>query len=200
MQEENIAYTTTFEYLTKLGRWEKMRRRIVSSSLLTTVALLATGCFAPALAADIASEALSVSADPVNPRAVLIQSVVDINGEIEPGDDVKLKDAFMDVWARRNTLIDQRHLKLYVRQNIVYLSSPGGAVDAALKLAQVLKQVETTGPTMVSVKGTCASVPSAMSTDRPGHAPVRAVRRSGSRAAGKGAAVIRAFWRPFVTY
>ena len=136
MQEENIAYTTTFEYLTKLGRWEKMRRRIVSSSLLTTVALLATGCFAPALAADIASEALSVSADPVNPRAVLIQSVVDINGEIEPGDDVKLKDAFMDVWARRNTLIDQRHLKLYVRQNIVYLSSPGGAVDAALKLAQ----------------------------------------------------------------
>jgi Clp protease len=134
-----------------------MVRRIASLLLMAAVAIVATAALAPTLAADIASEALSVTVDPVNPRYFLIQSVVDIIGQIEPGDDAKLKSAFIDVWTRRNALIEERHLKLYTKHNIIYLSSPGGEVNAALELVKVLKQVETTGPTMVAVKGTCAS-------------------------------------------
>jgi hypothetical protein len=111
---------------------------------------------APSRAAEI-TNSVSASVDPVNSEAVLIQSIIDISGEIEAGDDKKLKENFVSSTETEYALIQKNNLKLYTKHNLFYISSGGGQISAAFDIVKVLKEIEASGPTMIAVKGTCAS-------------------------------------------
>lgn len=107
-------------------------------------------------AAEITNE-ISIIHDPVIPNAVLIQSIINIAGIIEPGDAEKIKANFVSVVEQRNSIIASKGLRLFTKHNIFYISSGGGQVAEAFEIARVLRAIEATGPTMIAVKGTCAS-------------------------------------------
>ena len=111
---------------------------------------------APSHAADITNN-IFASVDPVNSQATLIQAIIDISGEIEQGDDRKIEEKFIGAIQKRNAFIQTNNINMFTKQNIFYVSSGGGEVDAAFAMVKVMKQIEGSGPTMIAVKGICAS-------------------------------------------
>ena len=103
------------------------------------------------------TNSIYTSVDPINPESILIQSIIEITGDIEAGDDEKLKENFVRVVMKRNALVQKDNRKSYTKHNVFYISSGGGQVNAAFDIAKVLKQIQASGTTMIAVKGTCAS-------------------------------------------
>jgi ATP-dependent protease ClpP protease subunit len=87
----------------------------------------------------------------------LIQLIIELQGPITNGDVAKFKQTYAK-YKDEVTKIANRSKRLsYTKHNVIYLNSGGGDISAALELVSAIKELEVAGPTMVAVKGTCAS-------------------------------------------